>query len=80
MLLLGGLGLAKEVKSLLAPRDLETSSYNLAVVELGNYLCLCDSNNTEYIDIWRIKVSSIGIGKSTLELEASKVGELFMSD
>ncbi|TMW90334.1 hypothetical protein EJD97_015889 [Solanum chilense] len=42
----------EEVKSLLAPRGLITPSYKLTLVELGNCLCLCDSNDSEYIDIW----------------------------
>ncbi|KAH0668492.1 hypothetical protein KY289_022985 [Solanum tuberosum] len=51
--------LTKEVKSLLAPRGLIPSSYNLTLAELGNCLCLCDSNNSEYIDIWWMKEYAI---------------------
>ncbi|KAK4715282.1 hypothetical protein R3W88_013620 [Solanum pinnatisectum] len=35
----------KEVKSPLAPRGLETPSYKLMLVELGNCLCLCNPNH-----------------------------------
>ncbi|XP_015075268.2 F-box protein At3g07870-like [Solanum pennellii] len=45
----------EEVKSLLAPRGLITPSYKLTLVELRNCLCLCDSNDSEYIDIWWMK-------------------------
>ncbi|KAH0643420.1 hypothetical protein KY289_034394 [Solanum tuberosum] len=47
--------LTEEVKSLLAPRGLIPPSYNLTLAELENCLCLCDSNNSEYIDIWGMK-------------------------
>ena len=46
----------EEVKSLLAPRGLTTSSYGLTLVELGNCLCLCDHTyHSEYVDIWWMK-------------------------
>ncbi|KAG5603674.1 hypothetical protein H5410_025166 [Solanum commersonii] len=45
----------EEVKSLLAPHGLGTPSYNLTLVELGNCLCLCNRNDSEYVDIWWMK-------------------------
>uniref|UniRef100_M1DQ82 F-box family protein n=1 Tax=Solanum tuberosum TaxID=4113 RepID=M1DQ82_SOLTU len=52
----------EEVKSLLAPRGLTTSSYGLTLVELGNCLCLCDTYHSEYVDIWWMK--EYGIAES----------------
>ncbi|XP_015164747.1 F-box protein At3g07870-like [Solanum tuberosum] len=52
----------EEVKSVLAPRGLETSSSCLTLVELGNCLCLCDTNDCEYVDIWWMK--EYGIAES----------------
>ncbi|KAK4715314.1 hypothetical protein R3W88_013652 [Solanum pinnatisectum] len=42
----------EKVKTLLAPRGLKTSSHDLTLVELGNCLCLCDTNHSQYVDIW----------------------------
>ncbi|KAG5603708.1 hypothetical protein H5410_025200 [Solanum commersonii] len=52
----------EEVKSLLAPRGLKTPSYKLVLVELGNCLCLCNPNDSEYVDIWWMK--EYGIAES----------------
>ncbi|KAG5606494.1 hypothetical protein H5410_027986 [Solanum commersonii] len=52
----------EEVKSLLALRGLIPPSYKLTLAELGNFQCLSDSNNSEYIDIWWMK--EYGITKS----------------
>ncbi|KAH0696904.1 hypothetical protein KY290_014326 [Solanum tuberosum] len=52
----------EEVKSMLAPRGLTTSSYGLTLVELENCLCLCDTYHSEYIDIWWMK--EYGIAES----------------
>ncbi|KAH0643421.1 hypothetical protein KY289_034395 [Solanum tuberosum] len=52
----------EELKSLLAPRGLEIPSYNLTLVELGNCLCLCSPNHSEYVDIWWMK--EYGIAES----------------
>ncbi|XP_055805753.1 F-box protein At3g07870-like [Solanum dulcamara] len=52
----------EEVKSFLAPRCLEISSHLLTLVELRNCLCLCNSNHSEYVDIWWMK--EYGIAES----------------
>ncbi|KAH0671053.1 hypothetical protein KY289_025546 [Solanum tuberosum] len=52
----------EEVKSLLAPHGLNTPSYKLVLVELGNCLCLCNPNDSEYVDIWWMK--EYGIAES----------------
>ncbi|KAG5606493.1 hypothetical protein H5410_027985 [Solanum commersonii] len=52
----------EEVKSLLAPCGLTTSSYGLTLAELGNCLCLCDTYHSEYVDIWWMK--EYGIAES----------------
>ncbi|KAG5586897.1 hypothetical protein H5410_047331 [Solanum commersonii] len=41
---------------------LKTSSFCLALVELGNCLCLCNTNNSQFVDIWWMK--EYGIAKS----------------
>ncbi|XP_049364796.1 F-box protein At3g07870-like [Solanum verrucosum] len=52
----------EEVKSLLAPRGLKTPSYKLVLVELGNCLCLCNPNDSDYVDIWWMR--EYGIAES----------------
>ncbi|TMW81738.1 hypothetical protein EJD97_008081 [Solanum chilense] len=52
----------EKMKTLLAPRGLETSSYDLTLVELENCLCLCDPNHSQYVDIWWM--IEYGIAKS----------------
>ncbi|WMV09684.1 hypothetical protein MTR67_003069 [Solanum verrucosum] len=52
----------EEVKSLSTPRGLQTPLLGLTLGELGNYLCLSDDSNNQYMDIWWMK--EYGIAES----------------
>ena len=54
--------MTEEVKSLSAPRGLETTSMWLSLSELGNCLCLCDDSYMTHVDIWWMK--KYGIAES----------------
>ncbi|KAK4376742.1 hypothetical protein RND71_003038 [Anisodus tanguticus] len=55
----------EEVKSLPTPPGVETPSFCLTLVELGNCLCLSDNGYSEYVDIWWMK--EYGIAESWIK-------------
>ncbi|OIT21240.1 PREDICTED: F-box protein At3g07870-like [Nicotiana attenuata] len=52
----------EEVKPVPAPPGLETPSFCLRIVELGNCLCLSDNNYFQHVDVWWMR--EYGIAES----------------